>query len=151
MEKSIRARRIGRNKTTLSWNERRLGLSGGRPLLHGPDKNSSAKEQQRRRDATKIYLLRSYVSWQMEKELYKHAHDLTSVSNVYFAGHLLQDHTKRCQMHLYRRMPKVKQRHSQQLSPQKNQLTLRKEKILLIQLLQHLSRSHLPCSVQCHQ
>ncbi|XP_071810969.1 uncharacterized protein [Apostichopus japonicus] len=78
-------------------------LSGGRPLLHGPDKNSSAKEQQRRRDATKIYLLRSYVSWQMEKELYKHVHDLTSVSNVYFAGHLLQDHTKRCQMHLFQK------------------------------------------------
>ncbi|XP_071836920.1 uncharacterized protein [Apostichopus japonicus] len=42
------------------------------------------------------------------------------------------------------KMLKVKQRHSQQLSPQKDQLTLRKEKILLIQLLQHLSRSHLP-------
>ncbi|XP_071813920.1 uncharacterized protein [Apostichopus japonicus] len=39
----------------------------------------------------------------MEKELYKHVHDLTSVSNVYFAGHLLQDHTKRFQMHLFRK------------------------------------------------
>lgn len=92
--KGIRARRIGRKKTTLSWNER-IGSSGGKPLLHGPDKNSSAKEQQRRRDATKIYLLRSYVNWQMEKELYKHVHDLTSVSNADFAEHLLQDHTKR--------------------------------------------------------
>ncbi|XP_071831624.1 uncharacterized protein [Apostichopus japonicus] len=80
-----------------------LGSSGGKPLLHGPDKNSSAKEQQRRRDATKIYLLRSYVNWQMEKELYKHVHDLTSVSNADFAEHLLQDHTKRFQMHLFRK------------------------------------------------
>ncbi|XP_071812336.1 uncharacterized protein [Apostichopus japonicus] len=79
----------------------------------------------------------------MEKELYKHVHDLTSVSNADFAEHLLQDHTKRFQMHLFRKDAES-QRHSQQLSPQKDQLTLRKEKILLIQLLQHLSRSHLP-------
>ncbi|XP_071831832.1 uncharacterized protein [Apostichopus japonicus] len=39
----------------------------------------------------------------MEKELYKHVHDLTSVSNADFAEHLLQDHTKRFQMHLFRK------------------------------------------------
>ncbi|XP_071836921.1 uncharacterized protein [Apostichopus japonicus] len=39
----------------------------------------------------------------MEKELYKHVHDLTSVSNANFAEHLLQDHTKRFQMHLFRK------------------------------------------------
>ncbi|XP_071827646.1 uncharacterized protein [Apostichopus japonicus] len=80
-----------------------VGSSGGRPLLHGPNRNRSVKEQQRQRDATKIYLLRSYVNWQMEKELYKHFHDLTFVSNADFAEHLLQDHTKRCQMHLFRK------------------------------------------------
>ncbi|XP_071830328.1 uncharacterized protein [Apostichopus japonicus] len=78
----------------------------------------------------------------MEKELYKHVHDLlaTQISqNICFR--ITQ---KGFKCIFSGKMLKVKQRHSQQLSPQKDQLTLRKEKILLIQLLQHLSRSHLP-------
>ncbi|XP_071850453.1 uncharacterized protein [Apostichopus japonicus] len=69
---------------------------GGRPLLYGPTKESSRRVSQRRKDATKIFLLQCYVDWQLEKDLHQLSRNLKQMSNADFVEHLIADHAKRC-------------------------------------------------------